>query len=163
MSAMGINFDYVFIIGLNEGIFPKIIKEDPFLLDENRKYLRRMIQDSLGFKIPLKEDGYYEERLLFTLSLLSANKKIYLSLEREDINDKLLNPSNFVKQLRLLLTENKINIDEITLPKHLAEQNNYLIGLSDISLLSPNELVTHLVINGNATEIYNNEIFNIIL
>src|SRR5262249_59430838 len=63
MAARGLPFRALFIIGLNEGIFPRTIREDAFLRDRERNLLETV----LGYKVATKLGGFDEERLLFTL------------------------------------------------------------------------------------------------
>ncbi|HEX9284376.1 MAG TPA: hypothetical protein VF879_01800, partial [Nitrospirales bacterium] len=63
MGARGVPFRALFVLGLNEKIFPRSIREDALLRDTERDVLAR----DLGFKIALKLDGFQEERLLFAL------------------------------------------------------------------------------------------------
>jgi ATP-dependent helicase/nuclease subunit B len=68
MAARGIPFRALYILGLNEKVFPRHIHEDAFLRDGARRFL----EADLGFKIQEKLAGYQEEQLLFTLLCRSA-------------------------------------------------------------------------------------------
>jgi RecB family exonuclease len=74
MSARGLSFDFVVVLGLVEKSFPRIIREDPLLLDEERA--------PLG--LPLKRAGYAEEHLLFDLVCGTARDRLVLSYPRLD-------------------------------------------------------------------------------
>ena len=63
MSARGIPFRALFILGLNEKVFPRAISEEPFMRD----HIRRRLSEVLGNLIPEKLRGFEEERLLFLL------------------------------------------------------------------------------------------------
>ena len=75
-SARGIPFQALFLMGMNEGVFPRTIREDPFLRD----HARRVLETDLGYKISSKLAGYDEEKLLF--ALLSGSVSDRLSLAR---------------------------------------------------------------------------------
>jgi ATP-dependent helicase/nuclease subunit B len=82
MPARGLSFRVVFIPGLVERVFPAPARQDPLLLDHER----RLINDALGGKgrIPLKRFRSQEEKLLFTLAVGSAREKLILSYPRLD-------------------------------------------------------------------------------
>ena len=69
-AARGQSFRALFILGLNEGVFPRTIREDAFLRDRDRETLER----DLGFKVNPKLAGFDEEKLVFTL-LVNAAKR----------------------------------------------------------------------------------------
>src|SRR5262249_47490823 len=103
MTARGLAFDAVFLVGLNEKLFPRLIREDPFLSDAARSGLAQ----ALGCRLGRKMDGYQEERLLFDLAVQSARKHLHLSCQRSDEEGKALVVSlylhDFLKQSGLEL------------------------------------------------------------
>ena len=62
-AARGIKFRALFIVGMNEGVFPRTIREDAFLRDRDREVLER----DLGYKVSQKLAAFDEEKLMFTL------------------------------------------------------------------------------------------------
>ncbi len=74
MSARGLSWPLVILLGLVEKSFPRVIREDPLLTDEERV---RISPD-----LPRKLDGYEEERLLFSLTMEAAREKLVLSYPR---------------------------------------------------------------------------------
>src|SRR3972149_230257 len=62
MAARGLAFRVLFVLGLNESVFPRVIREDAFLRDRER----RVLETSLGYKIPEKLGGGDGEGLLFS-------------------------------------------------------------------------------------------------
>jgi ATP-dependent helicase/nuclease subunit B len=62
------------VLGLVEKSFPRVIREDPLLLDEERA--------RIGPELPRKLNGYDEERLLFSLAVAAAREKLVLSYPR---------------------------------------------------------------------------------
>jgi ATP-dependent helicase/nuclease subunit B len=95
MDARGIPFRALFVLGLNEKVFPRSIREDAFLRDADREVLAR----DLGFKIARKLDGFDEERLLCALLLRSARERLYLSYQRADRNGRAMVPSGYLAEL----------------------------------------------------------------
>lgn len=86
MTARGLGFDTVFVLGLNEKLFPRLIREDPFLSDAARSGLAQ----ALGCRLGRKMDGYQEEKLLFHLATQLATRHLHLSCQRSDEEGKAL-------------------------------------------------------------------------
>lgn len=86
MSARGLSFQGVCLLGLNEKSFPRLIREDPFLPDKARAALSQ----ALGCRLGRKLDGYNEERLLFHLATSMATTFLHLSCQRTDEEGKAL-------------------------------------------------------------------------
>ncbi|HJT22071.1 MAG TPA: PD-(D/E)XK nuclease family protein [Nitrospira sp.] len=94
MAARGLSFKALFVLGLNEKIFPRYIREDPFLRDRHR----RVLDATLGFKIDEKLGGYDEEALLFTLLRQAATHRLYLSYQRADEQGRQLAASAYIAE-----------------------------------------------------------------
>ena len=113
-AARGLSFDVVFLVGMEERVFPRIVREDPFLRDEARFQLRR-----LGYKIGEKLSALEEEKLLFQLLIDSAKKVLFLSYQRSDEEGRIVGPSVF---LRTFADHNGIdlekNVESIPRPFH---------------------------------------------
>ncbi len=78
MEARARSFDALRVIGLNRGLFPRPIAEDPLLPDGLRRALRDVLPD-----LPVKAEGHEEERFLFA-QLLAAAPRVHLSCARRD-------------------------------------------------------------------------------
>jgi RecB family exonuclease len=76
MQARGVPFDVLALPGLVEKSIPRLVRQDPLLLDDERVLLNTKAE---GAEIPLKQSGMLEERLLFTLTVRSAKKAILLT------------------------------------------------------------------------------------
>lgn len=94
-QARGLRFKAVFLIGLNEKTFPRLIREDPFLSDAARSGLSQ----ALGARLGRKMDGYQEERFLFELMRQTADAYLYFVWQRSDEEGKALIPSVYVQEL----------------------------------------------------------------
>lgn len=92
MAARGLTFKAVCVLGLNEKLFPRYIREDAFLRDRHR----RVLATTLGFKIDEKLSGYEEESLLFELIVQGASRRLYLSYQRADETGRALAVSPFL-------------------------------------------------------------------
>ena len=93
-AARGIPFQALFLLGMNEGVFPRTIREDPFLPDRTR----RVLEDTLGYKTTAKLAGYDEEKLLFTLLSGSASERLYCTWPRADAAGRALAPSWYLRE-----------------------------------------------------------------
>ena len=76
MGARGLSFDFVVVLGLVEKSFPRLVREDSLLLDEER--------EKVSADLPLKRRGHDEERLLFDLACGVARLQLVLSYPRLD-------------------------------------------------------------------------------
>ena len=88
-AARGVPFRALFLLGMNEGVFPRAIREDPFLRDRDR----RVLETVLGFKVSSKLAGYDEEKLLFALLADAASDRLYCLYSRSDAAGRELAPS----------------------------------------------------------------------
>jgi ATP-dependent helicase/DNAse subunit B len=96
MSARGIPFRGVIVPGMVERLFPLTHRQDPVLLDHERQYLGETLKKELA----QKEKGFDEERLLFSLALMSAQERILLSFPRlEPFTARERIPSFFLLRL----------------------------------------------------------------
>lgn len=94
MAARGYGFRALLVLGLNDQVFPRVVREDAFLRDRDR----RVLAESLGYKVDEKLKGLDEEALLFALVENSARERLYLVYQRADREGRSLLPSSFVAQ-----------------------------------------------------------------
>ena len=73
MEARARSFDALFVLGMNRGVFPRTIADDPLLPDAVRARMREVLPG-----LPVKREGFDEERFLFA-GLLSAASEVTLS------------------------------------------------------------------------------------
>ena len=119
-AARGQSFHALFILGLNEGVFPRTIREDAFLRDRDRETLER----DLGFKINPKLAGFDEEKLIFTLLVNAAEERLYCLFQRSDENGRVLAPSWYLTELRQALgIDAEHCLEEFTLPRSIADKS----------------------------------------
>ncbi|MET0501896.1 MAG: PD-(D/E)XK nuclease family protein, partial [Candidatus Binatia bacterium] len=118
-AARGQSFRALFILGLNEGVFPRTIREDAFLRDRDRETLER----DLGFKINPKLAGFDEEKLIFTLLVNAAEERLYCLFQRSDETGRVLAPSWYLTELRQALGMHaEHHLEEFTLPRSIADK-----------------------------------------
>ena len=92
MTARGRTVRALFVLGMNEKVFPRFVREDPFLRDRQRVVL----ESTLGYKIDEKLAGHEEELLLFELLSRSTTNRLYLSYQRADETGRVMAPSGFI-------------------------------------------------------------------
>ena len=140
MSARGIPFRALFVLGLNEKVFPRAISEEPFLRD----HVRRRLSEVLGNFIPEKLRGFDEERLLFSFLLNAARERLYLLHERSDEAGKPKVQSHYLMDILQTMKGISTTIEEpwkkseyeVYVPRGIKEK----LCKQEISLLTPKEV-----------------------
>ncbi|MDH5741251.1 MAG: exodeoxyribonuclease V subunit gamma, partial [Nitrospira sp.] len=140
MAARGMSFKTLFILGLNEKVFPRYIREDAFLRDRHR----RVLDATLGFKIDEKLTAYGEESLLFHLLCQAASQRLYLSYQRADETGRMLAASPSLEVARRVFAFNEQPIDVV--PRRLTDR---VVQRPTIKrFLPPPELIQWVAMNG---------------
>ena len=115
LDARGLDFDLVFLLGLEDGGFPHYRSEDPILPDELRVALNRplaaRLQARFGHSDPAtlrkilrtSNERNSEDRFLFFLALSMPERRIVLSYPRSDKQGNPYVPSPFVEEVLRLL------------------------------------------------------------
>ncbi len=93
-EARGRVFDHVFLLGTQAGLFPRAVREDPFLPDDLRRALTLLLPD-----LPVKGLGVEEESYLFA-QLLGSAPAVEVSWALADEAGQPLPASPFVDRLR---------------------------------------------------------------
>ena len=113
MTARGRTSRALFVLGMNDKLFPRYVREDPFLRDRQRVVL----ESTLGYKIDEKLAGHEEESLLFELLSRSAINRLYLSYQRADETGRIMAPSSFITMA--IRDPRFIGKPEATVPRRL--------------------------------------------
>lgn len=93
--------NYVFIIGLNDGSFPSINKNEGFLNDKDRENLKQNgIELAKGTMEQLYEDNFNIYKAFTT-----AEKQIYMSYASADGEGKSLRPSILITKIKKMFPE----------------------------------------------------------
>ena len=116
MEARGLRYRALFVMGLNDQMFPRVVREDPFLRDRQRLIL----ESTLGYLIEEKLAGHEEERLLFEILTQAAQSRLYLSYQRADEEGRVMAPSPFMAVAQR--EPNCIATPERSIPRRLAER-----------------------------------------
>ncbi|MEE8125310.1 MAG: PD-(D/E)XK nuclease family protein [Nitrospirales bacterium] len=117
MAARGRAFRTLFLLGMNDHVFPRVVREDALLRDRDRTVLG----ESLGYKIDEKMNGFDEEVLLFALLKQSARARLYLLYQRADHNGRPLLPSSLLREY--LMDAGSVSSAETKLPLRLVERH----------------------------------------
>ncbi len=141
MAARGLGFRALFMMGLNEKVFPRYIHEDGFLRDRHRLIL----SETLGYKIDQKLQGYAEEALLFELLRSSASDRLYISYQRADTAGRPLAPSSYLDTVGSLRGQPYPDA-VFALPRRWPDRAGLALFAS--SLLTREELTVRAVLQG---------------
>src|SRR5207249_11946802 len=131
MAARGVTFRALYVLGLNEKVFPRHIREDAFLRDQ----MRRLLEVDLGFKIQEKLAGYDEEKLLFYLLCNAARDEVTLLYQRADDKGRLLVPSGYLSDVESVIGQAEVAVPH-RLTKKFAEVPQYRIEYLSVSGLT---------------------------
>ncbi|MDY6851915.1 MAG: PD-(D/E)XK nuclease family protein, partial [Thermodesulfobacteriota bacterium] len=107
----GLNFDHLFLAGLNEGEFPRPQSEG-MLLDDD---LRRSINKKAGQRVlTTSAADYRQEELLFHQALSAASQRLVLSYSRMDEEGRVRLPSALLDQVLRLWPEGGLEVIELS-------------------------------------------------
>ena len=106
MQARGVPFDVVILPGMVEKGFPQPVRQDPILLDAERRRLTAVLaRRDKPVVLPLKRSRQAEEELLFTLAVQAAKRRLVLTFPRLDVdNARPRIPSHFLLRLIKAIT-----------------------------------------------------------
>ena len=99
----------IFIIGLNDGEFPSIHKDEGFLNDSDRDVLK---QDGIELAKGTIEK-LYEDNFNIYKAFTTAEEKIYLLYSSSDMQGKALRPSMLINKIKKIYPKIKEQSDVI--------------------------------------------------
>ena len=99
----------VFILGLNDGVFPSSNKDEGFLNDSDREILK---QDGIELANGTI-DNLYEDKFNIYKAFTTAEEKLYLSYSSSDKDGKSLRPSVLISQIKKIFPKMKEESDVI--------------------------------------------------
>lgn len=129
-AARGLPFKAVFLMGLEEKVFPRIVREDPFLRDDAREAL-----NGIGHKISKKMTALEEERLLFELLTTAASAHLFLIYQRSNDEGSVVGVSPFLRSYaeeQGFSLESKVTSLPRPLLAKIKEANPANLGVSDV-------------------------------
>ena len=126
-----------FIIGLNDGIFPSINKDEGFLNDEDREILK-----SHGIELAKGTiDKLYEDNFNIYKTFTTAEQKLYLSYPSSDMQGKALRPSILVNRIKKIYPKLSEESDVIESKSEILNtKTTYEELINNISKLRENEI-----------------------
>ncbi len=130
--SRGISSPVVFIMGLNDHVFPKAPENNGLLSDADRKYLKDL-------KIELAPDNEYlnyEELAILYSALTAAGDRLYLSYALHDESGKTVFPSPVIQKIKSVFPKLTEDGDLLTLP-------------ADSLISAPSPTLTHMLDNLN--------------
>ena len=131
----------VFIIGLNDGSFPSVNKDEGFLDDEDREKLK---QDGIELAKGTIEN-LYEDNFNIYKAFTTAENNIYLSYTSSDKDGKALRPSMLIHRVKKLYPKLKEKSDTIHKEYEIInEQVTYEELLENISKLQEKEAISEV-------------------
>jgi len=142
-AARGLSFRALFVLGMNEGVFPRTVREDAFLRDHDRE----VFELDLGYKVSQKLTAFDEEKLLFTLLVSAARERLYCSFQRADESGRALAPSWYIEELERALRLAGRPCETVAIPRSITEKAAAApFERDDLSL--PHELAIRLSLEG---------------
>ena len=109
-EVRGLTFDTILFCGLSEGGFPPRPRQDPVLLDDER----RAINAHIGVHLPIKSEREDESQVLFALALEAARERAMLITPRLDgATGRSRLPSRFVLHICDVLAGRPVTLGEL--------------------------------------------------
>ena len=99
----------IFIIGLNDGVFPSVHKDEGFLNDTDREILKQNGIELAKGTI----DKLYEDNFNIYKAFTTAEEKLYLLYSSSDMQGKALRPSMLINRIKKIYPELKEQSDVI--------------------------------------------------
>ena len=110
----------VFIIGLNDGMFPSINKAEGFLNDDDREKIKQNGVELAKGTI----DRIYEDNFNIYKAFTTAEEKIFLSYSSSDMEGKSLRPSVLVSRIKKIFEGIKETSDVIYRKSEISTKEN---------------------------------------
>ena len=111
----------IFIIGLNDGVFPSVNKDEGFFNDNDRNYLKEN-----GLEIAKGTiDNLYDDNFNIYKAFTTEEEKLFLSYSSTDAEGKSLRPSTLILKIKKIFEYLKEESD-------ILEKNNLIINEKDL-------------------------------
>ena len=115
----------VFIIGLNDGVFPSIKKVEGFFDDKDRESLKQKGIELASGSL----EGIYEENFNIYKALTTAEEYIYLSYTSTDSKGGALRPSILISKIKKIFTHLKEESDIAYKENKISHKNKLFLDL----------------------------------
>ncbi len=121
----------IFIIGLNDGMFPSVNRAEGFLNDDDRDKIKANGVELAKGTV----ERIYEDNFNIYKAFTTAEEKMYLSYSSSDMEGKSLRPSVLISRIKKIFTEIKEESDIINRTSEISTKENtfdeLLINLRD--------------------------------
>ncbi len=111
--------EIVFVIGLNDGVFPSVNKDEGFLNDADREQLKNDGMELANGTL----ENLYEENFNIYKVLTTAEQEMYLSYASSDSEGKALRPSIFIHKIKKMFPKLEEQSDVIHKKYEIVNQN----------------------------------------
>ena len=111
--------DIVFVIGLNDGVFPSVNKDEGFLNDADREKLKNDGMELANGTL----ENLYEENFNIYKVLTTAEQEMYLSYASSDGEGKALRPSILIHKIKKIFPKLEEQSDVINKKYEIVCQN----------------------------------------
>ncbi len=91
----------VFVLGMNDGVFPSIQKQEGFLNDEDRKKLKNMGMELAKGSL----ENLYADNFAIYKALTIAQEKIFFSYPSSNMDGGALRPSTYITKLKKIFPQ----------------------------------------------------------
>lgn len=110
--------DTIFIIGLNDGVYPSINKSEGFLGDEDREYLKKQgIELAKGTL-----ENLYDDKFNIYKAFTTAERELHLSYSSADTEGGALRPSIYITKIKKMFPNLKETSDVIVSDYQITNQ-----------------------------------------
>ena len=131
----------IFIIGLNDGIFPSVNKDEGFINDTDRSFLKdNGIELAKGTL-----ENLYDDNFNIYKAFTTAEEKLFLSYCQSDTDGKSLRPSTLILKIKKIFSKLKEENDII-------ENKKYLINEKELY----EQFISKIISEDNEEKINNN-------
>lgn len=136
-----------FVIGVNDGVFPKRLEQEGLLSDTEREWFMQ-----IGFELaPTSKMRLMDESYMAYRAVTTASEKLFVSYAVADEEGKALLPSTFIKRLQQLLPKIELELAVID-PAVLKDSTDYYIQHPRATLPYLATKLKQAVVEGNLEE-----------
>lgn len=127
----------VFILGINDGVFPSINKNEGFLNDKDRETLKEHGMELAKGTL----ERLYEDNFNIYKAFTTAEEKLYISYVSSDIEGKAQRPSNLIQKIKKIFPSIVEESDVINEKQEiLTEETTYEELIKNINKLKEEEI-----------------------
>ena len=131
----------IFIIGLNDGVFPSVNKDEGFINDTDRSILKKQGIELAKGTI----ENLYDDNFNIYKAFTTAEEKLFLSYCQSDTDGKSLRPSTLILKIKKIFPE-------LIEKNDILEKQNYFINEKELY----EEFISKIISEYNEEKINNN-------